>query len=89
MGTAPELPDAGDGAVLHVPRHRPSTRTGPAVVSLNGTVASLAVTELLMHITGYRPPNTYLTYDGRAGAYGGVRANERLPDQDCLYCDGM
>jgi len=67
----------------------PSTRTGPAVVSLNGTVASLAVTELLTHITGYRPPNTYPTYDGRAGAYGGVRANERLPDQDCLYCDGM
>lgn len=63
--------------------------TGPAVISLNGTVASLAVTELLMHITGYRHPNTYLTYDGRAGAYGGVRADESLPEQDCLYCDGM
>lgn len=72
-----------------VPKEDLGPGTGPAVVSLNGTVASLAVTELLMHITGYRPPNTYLTYDGRAGAYGGVRANERLPDQDCLYCDGM
>jgi hypothetical protein len=30
--------------------------TGPAVVSVNGVVASMAVTEFMAHVTGIRPP---------------------------------
>jgi hypothetical protein len=87
LGTDEER--AARAEMYGVPKEDLGPGTGPAVISINGTVASLAVTELLMHITGYRPPNTYLTYDGRAGAYGGVRAEESLPDQACLYCDRM
>ena len=35
----------------------------PSVISLNGTIASLAVTEFLNLITGIREVNTYITYD--------------------------
>jgi molybdopterin/thiamine biosynthesis adenylyltransferase len=35
----------------------------PSVISLNGTIASLAVTEFLTLITGIRNVNTYITYD--------------------------
>ena len=35
----------------------------PAVMSLNGTIASLAVTEFLALVTGFRPANHYTYYD--------------------------
>jgi molybdopterin/thiamine biosynthesis adenylyltransferase len=35
----------------------------PSVISLNGTIASLAVTEFLNLVTGIREVNTYVTYD--------------------------
>lgn len=34
----------------------------PAVVSLNGVVANLAMTEFLFMVTGFRDPNRYLRY---------------------------
>jgi hypothetical protein len=40
---------------------------GPAVVSLNGIVASVAFTELMMEITGIRPAYHSLEYNGRMG----------------------
>ena len=35
----------------------------PAVISLNGTVASVAVTEFLSLVTGFRPSGHYVYYD--------------------------
>ena len=35
----------------------------PSVISLNGTVASLAVTEFIALLTGFRPANHYTYYD--------------------------
>ena len=72
-----------------VPKEKLGHGTGPAVVSVNGTIASLGATELLMYITGYRSPQTYLRYDGQGGGYGGVYTDTSLPEQDCYYCDGM
>jgi molybdopterin/thiamine biosynthesis adenylyltransferase len=36
--------------------------TGPMVVSINGAVASIAVTEFMVHVTGLRQPAGQLTY---------------------------
>lgn len=57
--------------------------TGPSVVSVNGVVASLAVTELLVWITGLREPHGYLNYRGDRGTVG-ARAD---PGRSyCHYC---
>src|SRR5439155_10963135 len=42
----------------------------PAVISLNGTVASLAVTEFLALVTGFRAPRFYTYYDLLEGRVG-------------------
>lgn len=57
---------------------------GPSVVSINGVVASLAVTEFMLLVTGIRQtPKRLITYRGHlAGAY--VSCGE--PDPDCYYC---
>jgi molybdopterin-synthase adenylyltransferase len=57
--------------------------TGPAVVSINGVVGSLAVTEFMAWRTGLRPPNSLLTY--RADQ-GGVRLSRDVPCVGCPYC---
>jgi hypothetical protein len=57
--------------------------TGPAVVSINGVVASLAVTEFMAWRTGLRLPNSLLTY--RADQ-GGVRPSRDVPRAGCPYC---
>lgn len=57
--------------------------TGPSVVSINGVVASLAVTEFFVWITGLREPHGYLNYRGDRGTVG-VRAD---PERGyCHYC---
>lgn len=57
--------------------------TGPSVVSVNGVVASLAVTEFLMWVTGLREPFGYLNYRADRGTVG-TRAD---PDRRyCHYC---
>src|SRR5436305_1469457 len=38
--------------------------TGPMVVSVNGVVASLAVTEFMVFVTGMREPVPHLVYRG-------------------------
>jgi len=57
--------------------------TGPAVVSLNGVVASLGVTEFAVWRAGLRSPARVLTYDARRG---GVRMSVDTGDQKCPYC---
>ncbi len=55
---------------------------GPSVVSINGVVASLAVTEYLVGTTGIRSPRRLVTYRGDRGIVTvgeGARPN-------CYYC---
>ena len=59
---------------------------GPSVVSINGVVASLAVTEFMLRVTGIREPNRLLTYHGRTGKVT-VSTDEPVPD--CYYCKGL
>lgn len=56
---------------------------GPSVVSINGVVASLGVTEFLVCATGMRPPARHLTYRGHLGT---VSRAQDDPSSDCHYC---
>lgn len=60
--------------------------TGPSVISLNGVVGSIAVTEFMAWITGIRGPKAHLVYHGEDG---GVRVNMDPPEPNCFYCHGL
>ena len=57
--------------------------TGPAVVSINGTVASIAVTEFMVLATGIREPASYLTYRGDLTR---ITKSVDQPQDGCWYC---
>jgi molybdopterin-synthase adenylyltransferase len=58
--------------------------TGPSVVSLNGIIASIAVTEFMIFKTGVpRLPKRLLRYDGVRGI---VNEPKEPPRPDCPYC---
>lgn len=59
---------------------------GPSVVSINGVVASLAVTEFMVAATGIRPPKRLLNYYGHLGH---VTVSNDKPWTDCYYCKGI
>ncbi len=59
---------------------------GPSVVSINGVVASLAVTEFMAAVTGLRAPCRLLTYHGHTGK---VTLGTDQPAPDCYYCKGL
>lgn len=61
-------------------------RSGPSVVSINGVVASLGVTEFMAAVTGLRAPRGLLKYYGNTGKVV-VSADEPVPD--CYYCKGI
>src|SRR5437867_242291 len=61
-------------------------RSGPSVVSINGVVASLGITECMVGVTGLRAPQRVLTYRGHVGAVG-ISRDEPAPD--CYYCKGI
>lgn len=56
---------------------------GPSVVSLNGVIASLAVTEFMVWVTGLRAPQPLLTYRAERGI---VRMSLDAPVEGCPYC---
>ena len=56
---------------------------GPSVVSINGVVASLAVTEFMVWVTGLRAPQPLMTYRAERGIVG---VSMDLPAQGCPYC---
>jgi molybdopterin/thiamine biosynthesis adenylyltransferase len=59
----------------------------PSVVSLNGVIANIAVTEFLMMLTGIREPNRHITYYGLRGNVQNLatlRADGRR--HDCYIC---
>lgn len=55
----------------------------PAVISLNGTVVSLAVTMFLAAVTGIPAEARYQVYNGTTGT---VRAVTHAPDPSCIVC---
>jgi hypothetical protein len=61
-------------------------RSGPSVVSINGVVASLAVTEFMLSVTGVRQPSALITYRGDLGT---VSVSRDQPQPDCYYCKGV
>jgi hypothetical protein len=61
-------------------------RAGPSVVSINGVVASLGVTEFMLAVTGIRAHKPVLTYRGHMG---GVSLATESPAPDCYYCRGV
>lgn len=60
--------------------------TGPMVVSVNGVVASLAVTEFMVFVTGMRRPAAQLIYRGETTA---VRRVVDEPEPGCYFCTGI
>lgn len=62
------------------------SQTGPSVVSINGVVASLAVTEFIVMITELRQPVRLLQYHGQRGI---VNNNTDKPNPDCYYCKSI
>jgi len=86
---APEGHREDKAEVYGVPEDDLGNETGPSVVSINGMIASLAATEFLMHVTGNRPPETYLRYDGRYRRGTGVRSIPSDADGDCYFCDNL
>lgn len=59
---------------------------GPSVVSVNGVVASLGVTEFMAVATGLRPGIRLLNYYGEQGA---LRISKDQGDENCFYCKGI
>jgi molybdopterin/thiamine biosynthesis adenylyltransferase len=59
---------------------------GPMVVSVNGVVASLAVTEFLAFVTGFRSVFPILSYRGDLGR---ISRSIDQPQPDCYYCHGL
>jgi molybdopterin-synthase adenylyltransferase len=60
--------------------------TGPSVVSINGVVASLAVTEFMVEVTQLRPAVGQLTYRADRGI---VTRSADPGSPDCYYCRGL
>ena len=60
-------------------------RSGPSVVSINGVVASVAVTEFMVAVTGIRAPTRVLTYYGHMGRL----TKPAEPQSDCYYCGSI
>ena len=61
-------------------------RSGPAVVSINGVVASLAVTEFMAFIVKLRQPIRLAVYHAEQGV---VNRNVDPPREDCYYCKSV
>ena len=59
---------------------------GPAVVSLNGIIASVAVTEYMVEITGVRPAYLHGEYKGMMGV---LTRDRNLADFGCYYCKSL
>lgn len=55
----------------------------PAVISLNGTVASLALTMFMAYVTGIPSQGRYLVYNARTSTLRSVRSE---PKDDCYIC---
>ncbi len=59
---------------------------GPSVVSWNGILASLCVTEFMVAVTGLREPKEHLTYYGMGTRDGRVTSTDTPVYPGCYYC---
>lgn len=63
------------------------SEVGPSVVSINGVIASIAVTEFMLLVTSIRTiPKRLITYRAHTG---GVSVKADDPEPDCYYCVGL
>lgn len=74
-----------DDKIYGVPKDKMKP-TGPAVISLNGILSSLAVTEFLVHVINLRSIKRHLEYRGKMGIV--VIPKEDL-QEDCYYCKSV
>ena len=72
---------ADDGLIYGVPR-RPLPEGGPSVVSVNGVIASMAVTELMVLVTAIRATIAHQDWRGHEGRL--LRIVDR--EEGCYYC---
>lgn len=61
-------------------------RSGPSVVSINGIIASLGVTEFMVDVAKIRVPKRLLEYFGSKGT---VSCRIDAPDSNCYYCKSV
>jgi hypothetical protein len=59
------------------------TEPAPAVISLNSTIASLAITMFLNYVVGTPGKARFLNYNGISGT---VRAVHCEPEPNCVVC---
>lgn len=57
--------------------------SGPSVVTINGIISSIALTEFLVEITGIRKANKIIKYYGNRGI---TTVSIEKPWEDCYYC---
>jgi hypothetical protein len=74
-----------DEALYGVGQHNLG-QVGPSVVSLNGVVASIGVTEFMVAVTGIRQPVQLATYYGHTGK---VVVSVDPPMSGCYYCNSI
>lgn len=75
-----------DREALYGVPHSDLDEGGPSVVSINGAVASLAMTEIIACITGLRKPQRFINYRGQLAQ---VTCSKDLPDPTCYYCNAI
>jgi len=72
-------------AIYGIPKEE-LNQGGPSVVSLNGIIASLAVTEFLAFTTKIRDPFPFSTYYGSSGI---VTKRKVEKNDECFYCNNI
>lgn len=81
---SPQSARENEAAVYGIDQ-RALDEAGPSVVSLNGVIASLGVTEFMAAVTGIREPYPHLDYRGDQGT---IR-RRKFPENDCYYCNNV
>jgi molybdopterin/thiamine biosynthesis adenylyltransferase len=61
------------------------SQAGPSVVSINGVIASIVVTEFMVGVTGIRPSKRFINYRGDLERV----TYKEDPAADCYYCQGI
>ena len=69
--------------IYGIPKDR-LLNNGPAVVSINGIISSIAITEFIFDVTKIRRANNQLIYYGSSGK---VFTSNPEPNKDCYYCN--
>jgi hypothetical protein len=79
-----EMEQENEASAYGVPVDALLPGTGPSVVTINGIVAGLGVTEFWASVAEIRDANVDIFYRGREGA---IRKSIDLPAPNCYYCE--